>query len=169
MFKSRRIDNNKHIWTIGQYDAEGPVPGPENNFNVDPSKLKTCISSQKGAYTTTNVEPFIEWWREYHLNSPADTEVLLDYAGETMAQHPNVHEFWTNFAVVVQEYHFTEQDLKPYYNIRDSKKPQSLNKLCFDKFGWAKQKVPDANTIAWIATVPAQAAPVLNVELRVAE
>ncbi|CDH60288.1 predicted protein [Lichtheimia corymbifera JMRC:FSU:9682] len=50
VFTSRHVDNNKHIWTIGQYDPEA-VPDTETfPFNVDPRKLKP-LSLPKKALT----------------------------------------------------------------------------------------------------------------------
>lgn len=98
------------------------------------------------------------------MNNDPGTRVLVDYTGETRASEPDAVEFWTGFAVAVEQYNFTEQDLAPYYNIRDNKRPQSLNKVCFDKYGWNKEKI--AGTQAYYITVPHQDPPELTVEPR---
>ncbi|KAI7878814.1 hypothetical protein K492DRAFT_179528 [Lichtheimia hyalospora FSU 10163] len=135
------IDGNKHIWTLGQYSTEGPVPGTETfPYNIDPDLITVPITAQKGAFRITNVEPFIAWWRKYHLKTTPGTKLLVDYTGETKGLYPSMSEFWAEFTAAVDDYDFPADDLNPYFMIRDFKKPQSLNKTCFDKFGWDKKK-----------------------------
>lgn len=152
--KSLAIDGNKHIWTIGQYSPEGPVPGTENlPFHIDPSMLAVSTSSRKGNFTITNHQPFIAWWTRCRMSNDPGTRVLVNYTGETKASEPDVVEFWAGFAVAVEQ-----------YNIRNNKRPQSLNKVCFDKYGWDKEKIP--GTQAYYITVPHQDPPELTVEPR---